>query len=273
MKGFIYYAQVDAIKNALFIEDLREEAKKIGIQLQLIIDDETPDEDADFILFRGRDFKLAKKFEAEGWTVINRSEVNRIANHKLRTYELSVLLGIPAVPTKKIRLAEDIQSYPTIIKTVDGHGGNEVFLISKPEKTENILKKYENRELIAQPYIESGARDIRVFIIGDEIIGAVKRTGTDDFKSNYTLGGTVEKFTLSPAQEKDALTIAKALRSDYIGIDFLLLPDGRWLLNEIEDPVGARSLYLTHDFSVAKKLMGYVKQKYIIQSSAHMIIS
>lgn len=261
MKGYVYYAQVDADKNALFIEDLQKEAEKIGIQLQLIVDDEMPDKDADFILFRGRNFELAKKFETAGWTVMNRSEVNRIANHKLRTYELAVLLGVPAVPTKMIRSAGDIKSYPAIVKTVDGHGGSEVFLISIPEKATEILTNHENRELIVQPYIESGATDVRVFVIGGEVIGAVKRTGTNDFKSNYTLGGTVEKFILSPAQEKDALTIAAALRSDYIGIDFLLLSDGSWLLNEIEDPVGARSLYLTHDFSAAEKLMEYVKEK------------
>ena len=33
---------------------------------------------------------------------MNRSEVNRIANHQTRTYELAVLLGVPAVPTKMI---------------------------------------------------------------------------------------------------------------------------------------------------------------------------
>ena len=80
-------------------------------------------------------------------------------------------------------------------------------------------------------------------MIGEEVVGAVKRTGKDSFKSNYTLGGSVEKYTLSSWQEKEVVKIARALKSDYIGIDFLLLPDGQWLLNEIEDPVGARSLY------------------------------
>lgn len=266
MRACIYYTQADADRNTLFINDLQREAKKIGIHLDLLVDDGMPNYDPAFILFRGRDFKLAQNFEASGWTVINRSEVNRIANHKLHTYELSVLLGVPAVPTKKTQLVEDIPSYPAIVKTVDGHGGSEVFFIAEPKKAESVLKKYANRELITQPYIESGARDIRVFVIGNEVIGAVKRTGNGSFKSNYTLGGTIEKFTLSPTQEKDALTIAKALKSDYIGIDFLLLPDGSWLLNEIEDPVGARSLYLTHDFSVAEKIMTYIKKKYILQT-------
>ena len=163
-----------------------------------------PEEDADFILFRGRDYKLAKKFESAGCIVMNRSEVNRIANHKLRTYELAVLLGVPAVPTKMIRSVDDIQTYPTVVKTVDGHGGNEVFLVTKFDKAEEIFKKYENRELIVQPYIESGASDVRVFVIGKEVIGAVKRTGTANFKSNYTLGGTVEKFH-SPLLRKKTL--------------------------------------------------------------------
>lgn len=35
------------------------------------------------------------------------------------------------------------------------------------------------------------------------------------------------------------------------------------MLNEIEDPVGARSLYMTHDFSVAGELMGYIKRNFL----------
>ncbi len=45
-----------------------------------------------------------------------------------------------------------------------------------------------------------------------------------------------------------------------MSFDFLLLPDGSWLLNEIEDPVGARSLYKTHDFSVAEKVIKYIRR-------------
>lgn len=261
MRGLLYYSQADAVKNKLFIKDLQKEASKIDIDLQLLTDDEIPDGPIDFMLFRSRHVERIKQFENLGIKVINRSEVHRIANHKLRTFELALLLGVPVVPSQKFQSVMDIDKYPVIVKTVDGHGGNEVFLLPNAEKAESILEKYQARELIVQPYIESGAKDVRVFVIGNEIIGAVKRSGNNSFKSNYTLGGNIEKYKLSQAQEKDALTIAKAIKSDYIGIDFLLLPDGSWLLNEIEDPVGARSLYLTHDFSVAEKLMCYIKKK------------
>ncbi|MEK5069479.1 ATP-grasp domain-containing protein [Sporosarcina sp. FSL K6-1508] len=265
MKGYVYYSKAESVRNRAFIDDLIIESEKLGIELHLLVEDEKPNSDADFILFRGRDTTRAAKFESEGFRLFNRAEVNRIANDKLRTFELATLLGVPAVLTSRIRSIEEIASYPCVLKTVDGHGGNEVFLCNSAADAELFFTKFPDRKLIVQPFIESSARDIRVFMVGNEVVGAVKRTGNGSFKSNYTLGGSVEKYILSSWQKKDAKTISKAIKSDYVGIDFLLLPDGRWLLNEIEDPVGARSLYTTHEFSVAEKLMGYIEEKISVE--------
>ena len=260
MRGYIYYSTEESVRNRLFIKDLIKEAELINIELRLLVDDEQPDVSADFILFRDRNPIKAKTFEQHGFRVINRAEVNKIANNKLRTFELATLLGVPAVPTKRIHAIEEIEAYPVVLKTVDGHAGNEVFLCPSAEEAQSFFSEFGNKELIIQPYIESDSRDVRVFMIGDEILGAVKRTGNDSFKSNYAIGGSIEKYTLSSWQEIEVKKIVNALKSDYIGIDFLLLSDGGWILNEIEDPVGARSLYKTHDFSVAKKIMTYIKE-------------
>jgi len=259
VKGYVYYSEAEAVRNQAFIDDLINESEKIGIELRLLTGDEQPNSNTDFILFRDRDTRRAIQFEMEGLRLFNRAEVNRIANDKLQTFELATLLGIPAVPTIRIHSIDEISFYPCVLKTVDGHGGNEVFLCTSAADVEFFFTKFHDRKLIIQPFIESGARDIRVFMIGNEVVGAVKRTGNGSFKSNYTLGGSVEKYILSSWQEKDVKIISQAIKSDYVGIDFILLPDGRWLLNEIEDPVGARSLYTTHDFSVSEKLMGYIK--------------
>lgn len=259
MKGYVYYSEAESVRNHAFIEDLIIESEKLGIKLRLLTGDERPDSDTDFILFRDRDTGRAAKFEMEGLRLFNHAEVNRIANDKLQTFELATLLGVPAVPTIRIHSINEINSYPCVLKTVDGHGGNEVFLCTSVTDAELFFTKFHDRKLIVQPFIESGARDVRVFMIGNEVVGAVKRTGNGSFKSNYTLGGSVEKYILSNWQEKDVKIISQAIKSDYVGIDFILLPDGRWLLNEIEDPVGARSLYITHEFSVAGELMKYIK--------------
>lgn len=262
MKGYVYYSKTESVRNRAFIDDLAIESEKLGIELRLLSGDEQPISDTDFILFRDRDTKRATQFEKEGFRLFNRAEVNRIANDKLQTFELAILLGIPAVPTNSIRSIDEISTYPCVLKTVDGHGGNEVFLCTSSTDAMLFFSKFHDRKLIVQPFIESGARDIRVFMIGNKVVGAVKRTGNGSFKSNYTLGGSVEKYILSSWQEQDVKIISRAIKSDYVGIDFILLPDGRWLLNEIEDPVGARSLYITHhDISVAGELMMYIKEK------------
>ncbi|WP_438311209.1 ATP-grasp domain-containing protein [Sporosarcina sp. FA9] len=260
MKGYVYYTRAESKRNQLFIDDLIKEAKTVGIELELLVDAEEPSVHTDFIFFRDRNSEKSRSFEELGIKVFNRSEVNRIANNKLRTFELATLLGIPAVPTKRIQQLSDITKYPVVLKTVDGHGGNEVFLCNTNVQAETFLAQFSESQLIVQPFIESGARDVRVFVVGDVIVGAVKRTGNDSFKSNYLLGGSVEQYELANWQMKEVQTLVKAIKSDYVGIDFLLLPDGRWLLNEIEDPVGARSLYKTHDFSIATILMKYIKQ-------------
>ena len=124
------------------------------------------------------------------------------------------------------------------------------------------MSNHPDQTIIAQPFIESNATDIRVFMLGKEVIGAVKRIGgKDSFKSNFTLGGTVEPYSLDAKQLAEVEKIATALKSDYIGIDFLLLPDGNWLFNEIEDPVGARSYYETTGKDIAVSIMGYIRQK------------
>lgn len=261
MKGYVYYSSEEAERNRGFIDDLMKHAALMDIILKLLLDEEEPNDEADFILFRDRNTELSTRWEAKGLRMINRSEVNRIANDKWKTFELANLLGIPAVTTKKVRSINDIPPLPIVLKTTDGHGGNEVFLCQQETDADQFFTRFAGRQTIAQPYIESNAMDVRVFMLGDEVLGAVKRIGSNSFKSNYTLGGSVEQYTLSEWQEIQVRKIAKALKSDYIGIDFLLLPNGDWLLNEIEDPVGARSLYVTHDFSVAERLLEYVKKK------------
>lgn len=261
MKGYIYYESEGAMKNAKFIKELIEEALKLDIELELLVDDAMPTKNASFIIFRGRDYRRAQQFEKDGFRVFNGSETNRIANNKLSTFELAVMLGVPTVETHKLYTPKQIDQYPVIVKTAHGYGGQEVYLCHDIEKVERLEKKHEGQLLVVQPYIEANSTDIRVFVIGDEIIGAVKRMGVDDFKSNYTLGGKIEKFKVSKKIELIVEKIVDALESDYIGIDFLLRPNGQVLLNEIEDPVGARSLYATHGISAAEKLVDYVKKE------------
>ncbi|SER85913.1 RimK family alpha-L-glutamate ligase [Psychrobacillus sp. OK032] len=264
MNGLLIYELKEIERNRSFIDRLIAVANSLGLTLT-VIDDQNPTiPEADFIFFRARNPKLAKKLEQRGIPMFNRAEVNVIANDKLKAIQLIQLLGIDAVPTKKINSTSDIGEYPTVLKTVDGYGGTQVELVQAKEDAVVFLEKHESQTIIAQTYIETNATDVRVFMLGEEIVGAVKRIGAENsFKSNFTLGGTVEKYILNKQQIADVQKISKALKSDYIGIDFLLLPDGNWLFNEIEDPVGARSYFATTGQDIAIPIMNYIKKKLI----------
>lgn len=264
-KAYLLYEREDSQKNNVFIEQMIEAARKVEIELILLIVDEIDlnmvDTTFDKVLFvwnRTRDPKIAKKLEMNGIKVFNSSSVNELANNKKNTLKFAQRQGIPTVPI----LSEDqIKQYPVIIKTIDGHGGNEVALCHSIEDLIFYQLKWQERKLLIQPYIETDSTDVRIWIVGSKIIGAVKRKGCHDFRSNYTLGGSIERYNLSNEQRLQVLTLQKALKSDYLGIDFLLLPDGNWLLNEIEDPVGARSFYNLYGEDVPTILMEYFVQE------------
>ncbi|MGI2326451.1 ATP-grasp domain-containing protein [Planococcus sp. YIM B11945] len=201
------------------------------------------------VLFRARRPAAARFLEDRGIYMVNRAEVNRVANDKWQTHQLFLLLGVPVIPTYR-----EAQNFPCIVKSIDGHGGEQVVKIESQDEMPDF-----GANVIFQPVIGHVA-DVRAYVIGNEIVGAVKRSSADGFKANYSLGASVEKFVVTAAQAKDVLRIARALNCDYVGIDFLLLPDGQHVFNEIEDPVGARSFYETHDENIAEIVVNHLKQ-------------
>ncbi|WKA56237.1 ATP-grasp domain-containing protein [Planococcus shixiaomingii] len=249
----LLYETEDAQRNSGFIRELQ----KFG-DFELVLWDDWSESGLErladklvdsLVLFRTRRPKAARFLEDRGIYLVNRAEVNRIANDKWQAFQLFLMLGVPAVPTFREAL-----DFPYVAKTVDGHGGAEVAFVPSDAEVPHFKS-----DMIYQPVVEHVA-DVRVYVIGDEVVGAVRRSSDSDFKANYSLGGSAEKFTVTAAQIKDVLRIARALNSDYIGIDFLLLPDGRHLFNEIEDPVGARSFYKTHDENIAELLVNHLAE-------------
>lgn len=202
------------------------------------------------VLFRCRRPDAARYLEDNGVRLVNRAEVNRIANNKWLTHQLFVMLDVPAIPTYR-----EPQEFPCVVKSVAGHGGSEVEIVESAD----LMPSFTSYT-IYQPVVPHIA-DVRAYVIGDEVVGAVKRSSDNSFKKNFSLGAVAEKYTLNSIQELEVLKIARAVKADYIGVDFLLLEDGRHLFNEIEDPVGARSFYQTHDENIAELLVRHVEKK------------
>lgn len=243
-------------------------------------------EKPDFVICRAIYPLLSKQLELMGIKVFNNSFVSEICNDKARTYQYLANAGIRMVDTSFYRnnLAMNAisnLSEPSVLKAVDGHGGSQVFLLKpsdmeetkimgksvkqitekEQQKIDEVLEGLKGSDAVLQPLVGSKHQDLRVYVIGNEIVAAVLRTAREGFKSNYSLGGSVQLYLLS--QEEKALVDNIISRFDFglVGIDFIIGDDGELIFNEIEDVVGARMLYQCSDINIVERYLRYIKEK------------
>ena len=264
IKGLLLYTKEDAKKNKWFIEHLMETAKKYGMDLVFsVFTDEFTATDKrdgtlyDFCINRTRYSCVNEFFEEKKIRCYNNFNTVQIANDKWETYRLCKELEIPVMETWQVTdsLAMNLE-YPVVIKSKNGHGGNEVFWINNQEELQKL--GWENESgYIAQSPVSTPGVDVRIYVLGDNIRIGVKRTSSKDFRSNFSLGGKVELFTPTSEQLEMIEELQKVIAADYAGFDFLL-HNGSWVLNEIEDAVGARMLYSLVDFDIAEEWMQYI---------------
>jgi RimK family alpha-L-glutamate ligase len=103
------------------------------------------------------------------------------------------------------------------------------------EELEKWVNKINEKNLgmfLWQKYLPT-KWDIRVVIVDGKAIGGMKRSAVGkEFRSNFSLGGAVEKWSLSEEEKKLAEKVAKVCGLDYGGVDIMKdLPTGRQVKN------------------------------------------
>lgn len=271
MAGWIIYSQKDIDKNKDFVNMFKKHFSKYKIEIKLIIVENLSDikeyELPDFAINRSRDYKIAELLEKKGIRVFNNSKVTKISNDKAATYEY-LKNTVPFMPVlcDGIKIISDKQTvdtdfkYPYVIKTCKGHGGSQVFMVENSLQEKEVLQSIAKEKYIVQKVCSDLGKDVRVYILGNEIVEAVLRTSKESFKSNYSLGGSVEKYELNEKEKEMVYAIIKKLPLDYAGIDFTF-HNGNAVFNEIEDAVGARMLYEVSEIDIVERFVRYIVDK------------
>lgn len=258
-KAALIYDGTGAERNRWFIDELIKEAHVCGVELVFFLFNEDSydiPEGVSGAVVRTIAPTLSARLEERGLTVINSAETSRIANDKWKTYLRCKKLGLPVMDTYLINSrgegGEDL-TYPLVLKTLSGHGGTGVFWVDSFEEVKERIKSLQGEKdgFVLQKPCTCLGRDCRIYMLGSTVLAGVLRTAKEGFKSNYSLGGRVEKFAVTEEMKAAAAVIAQSLSSDFIGVDFIF-DDGKWVINEVEDVVGSRMLYLTHGVNVAR---------------------
>ena len=260
INGLIIYNSIDQKKNQWFIDECLENLNDDHFSLLYKEEKEVisyiDEHNIDFVIYRARDYRLLESIESRGIKCFNSGLTNKVANDKYVTYLLCKEQGFPCLETLLNKRGN--LSYPIIMKSLNGHGGNEVYLINNEKEEENLRKKSQI-DFIYQEYL-TGAEDVRLYVLNHQVLGAVKRNNNADYRSNYSLGGSVNKYEPNQEMVDIAIKISRLLSATYIGVDFLL-KNNQFCLNEIEDPVGARMLYKTSDIDIVNLFCKEIKSR------------
>ncbi|MBR1873810.1 MAG: ATP-grasp domain-containing protein [Eubacterium sp.] len=285
MNAWLIYDRDGAGRNKDYIAYHLELGAELGIDFKLIYADELrkPDgvtedtgiiglscreEKPDIAIVRTIDPGLSSLLEKEGIRVYNPAALSYITNHKGRCIEhVSSNTLVPCVPTQVLSPGDqvtDLWGAPAdmIVKSASGHGGTEVFRVSTREELERAVSVISTHDdAVIQPFIDGPGEDVRVYVVGENIIAAVKRRAhTGEFRANASLGGDVFRYVLKPQEEDYVRQIISSFDEiGMIGIDFMVDKDGGFIFNEIEDVVGARMLYRTYpEIDILKIYLGFL---------------
>lgn len=265
MKGLLIYDSIGKARNEWFINQLIESAKVLGCDLELVIADSIWDfdTDVDFVIVRTINPSINEYFENHSIPCFNNTKTSRIANSKWLTYLCAKELSIAVMDTAKTESAlEAIGTFdfPFVLKTIDGHGGSEVFLVDNLDKCKELFSLFDKDRLIIQKLSSEPGIDMRVYMLGGEVLAAAKRSSESDFRSNFSLGGKAQILPVPSDVESIAKMICHELNADLVGIDFIR-HNGKWILNEIEDVVGTRMLYSLTDLDPARLYIEHIINK------------
>jgi len=219
-------------------------------------------------------FALALIRHLEKLGVYSFNSANSIDIVKDKLYQLQILAesGMPIPKTMLAKFPLDLEvvgkhiGFPVVVKTISGSQGSGVFLCETLQSLDELMHMIENSNpnvnLIFQEFVKlSHGTDLRVVTVGGRVVGAMKRTANDgNFKANYSRGGAIEKFEITPEIEWLVLEISRKLDLDIAGIDLLFDNDG-FKICEVNSSPCFEGLEMACEKNIAKEIIQFVKYR------------
>ena len=213
---------------------------------------------------------LLTYMESKGLFVINNKDTINLCANK---YNTTVRLMVDGVPVPRTCLINNIgeldealekigNKFPIIVKTLRGSAGIGVSRIDSRESLVGVLQSlWKHRaNLLLQEFLECDF-DVRTIVLDNKIIACMKRSKIKgDFRSNFSLGGEVEPYKLSPEEEKVVLTSARVSGAFFCGVDHMVA-NGKPYVIEVNASPGSKGMQKATGINVIEELMDYISDK------------
>jgi [lysine-biosynthesis-protein LysW]--L-2-aminoadipate ligase len=199
----------------------------------------------------------ARLFAAAGVPVLNTADVIAVCGDKLSCSLALARAGLP-VPRTALALGPEAAlasmadiGFPVVLKPVVGSWGRLAALVRDPETARTVLEHRfalpapQQQVIYIQELIDKPGRDIRVIVVGDEVLGAAYRYA-DEWRTNVARGGHSEPCPLTDELVRLAVSAAGAMGGGVLGVDVIEDADGRLYLLEVNHTVEFRGFMAAH---------------------------
>ena len=277
---WLLYDDIDYAVNQGFARMMQERGEPLGLDVQAVVlsqlvlgmdENGQPtclrngmSECPDAILSRQRDSLVSEHFERMGIPVFNNSKVCRICNDKRITYQFLQGLPIPQTvflsPLQKEPPAGT--QFPVVLKPACSHGGDRVLVANNLAEWHEAAARILPEPALQQSVVSEAGQDLRVYVLGGEILVGVMRTARSGVVSNFKQGGHVALHELTQAERELAQAVIDRFEQagaplHMAGVD-LLYDHGHPVLGEVEDVVGSRMLYNTSDIDIVALYLQHI---------------
>lgn len=202
--------------------------------------------------------------EERGVVVVNSPRAIERCVDKFYTTALLHDAGLPTPETVVCQQVDDAINAikamgECVIKPIFGSLGHGMVRVSEPEVARRILRSLEQTRTVfyVQKAIDHGGRDIRVFVVGGSVIGAIERRAPEgEWRTNVAIGGTATPFDLPEAWAQLAIRAAAMVGADYAGVDLLPSRDGQVFVLEVNGIPGWEGFQKATGIDVAGAIVG-----------------
>jgi len=203
--------------------------------------------------------------EDAGVRVMNSARAIERSVDKFYTSTLLQQAGLATPETIVCERAEDAMTAframgDVIVKPLFGSMGLGMVRITNEDMAYRVCRTIDVLRGVyyIQRTIDHDGRDIRAFVVGDCVIGAIERRAPTDgpsWRTNFSRGGKAHAITLPDDWCTMALRAARAVDAEYAGVDLLPARDGTVYALEVNGIPGWEGLQRATGIDVASKIV------------------
>lgn len=222
-----------------------------------------------------RGLYISKIYEANGVKVVNSSQVAERCGDKYVTSQILVRNGIP---TPRVMMAFGEESalraieavgYPCVLKPVVGSWGRLLAKVDNRHMAESLIEHkatlgVNHQVFYIQEYVNKPGRDIRAFVIGDEVICAIYRS-SENWITNTARGGVATNCSVTAEIADLCQRAACAVGGGLLALDLFETENG-FTINEINHTMEFRNSITTTGVNIPQKMVDYVLEQAMTKS-------